>query len=144
MRESIFDYVDRMAGPLWANVREHLNDWVYRYPAEHRPELLGRLKSRSDPVDFYAAYWELFLYHLLARSGYEVVCHPDVPGTSKKPDFRASRDGAAVYVEAKLVGDSAAERRRQRERDEVWARSILEWLGLPPDWPGADDPPGVT
>lgn len=121
MRESIFDYVDRMAGPLWANVRKHLNDWVYRYPAEHRPELLGRLRSRSDSVDFYAAYWELFLYHLLVRSGYEVVCHPDVPGTSKKPDFRASRDGAAVYVEAKLVGDSAAERRRQRERVEVWA-----------------------
>jgi hypothetical protein len=31
-RESIFEYTDRMAGPLWDTVREHLNDWVSRYP----------------------------------------------------------------------------------------------------------------
>jgi hypothetical protein len=118
--ESLFEYVDRMAGVLWTNVRAQLSEWVQDFPAEHRQELLGRLRSRSDPVDFYAAYWELFLHQLLKRGGFNVEYHPAVLGTAKRPDFRAVRGDEVVYIEAKLIGNSADEKRRQREKDEIW------------------------
>lgn len=119
--ESMFDQISRTPGLLGDDIRSHLNSLVQAYPAEHRSELVGRLKSRVDPVDFYASYWELLLYRTLTAAGYEVECHPDVPGTRNRPDFRATRAGRRVYVEAKLIGNSAHERRRQRERDEIWA-----------------------
>jgi hypothetical protein len=38
-----------------------------------------------------AAYWELLFYHGLKALGFEVSCHPEVAGTTKRP--RLPREG---------------------------------------------------
>lgn len=118
-RESLIDFVNRAAGPYWDRVREHLTVWVDQYPAQHRDDVRGRLCSRID-IDFHAAYWELFNFQVLRRAGFELTCHPEMPGTGKRPDFLVEGHGSRFYLEAKLLGDSQEERRRQRERNQIW------------------------
>ncbi|WP_143078605.1 hypothetical protein [Nonomuraea pusilla] len=38
--------------------------------------------------------------------GYTVTRHPEVDGTNHRPDFRAEKDGGAVYVEARSASSS--------------------------------------
>ena len=118
-RESVIDFLNRVAGPFWDRVREHLTVWVDQYPAHDRDDVRGRLCSRID-VDFHAAYWELFNFHALSRAGFELTCHPEIPGSRKRPDFLVVGNGLRFFLEAKLLGDSQEERRRQRERDQIW------------------------
>ncbi|WP_157519140.1 hypothetical protein [Herbidospora mongoliensis] len=41
--------------------------------------------------------------------GYDVTCHPEVDGTSRRPDFLAEKDGNAVYFEARSASPSDVE-----------------------------------
>ncbi|MFF0861381.1 hypothetical protein ACFYUV_06490 [Nonomuraea sp. NPDC003560] len=38
--------------------------------------------------------------------GYTVTCHPEVDGINHRPDFRAEKDGGAVYVETRSASSS--------------------------------------
>jgi hypothetical protein len=55
-------------------------------------------------------YWELYLHELHRCLGFEVTVHPEVPGTSTRPDFLMSNEEAALVA----YSDKEA-RRRQRE-----------------------------
>ncbi|MDY6870066.1 MAG: hypothetical protein SV966_05780 [Actinomycetota bacterium] len=66
-----------------------------------------------------AAWWELYVFALFQRLGFEVPSpwqatevevHPSVPGTGSKPDFRVSRGADGMYVEcAATAGDDNLE-----------------------------------
>jgi hypothetical protein len=46
--ETDFGYLSRSIGPEAARVRTLIEDWISRYPDEHRPALIARLRSKID------------------------------------------------------------------------------------------------
>jgi hypothetical protein len=54
-------------------------------PAEHRAGIVGNLLSADDR--FESALWELYLHAVTTGSSDRVEIHPDLPGTSRHPDF---------------------------------------------------------
>lgn len=118
--ESTADFLNRCADPWFAEVRELVESWFGHIPDdETRRDLAARLRS-NDNRQFHAAFWELYLHESILRAGYDLVCHPELEGTSRRPDFLARSD-QQLYVEARATFDSndelAAERRRTRVYD---------------------------
>ena len=114
--EPWFPYWNRSARKDIALVRAYLEEWFGRYPAEHVPDLRGRFRSSND-VQHRGAFFELFLHELLLRLGCVVEVHPEVPGTSKRPEFRvASPGGREFYLEAKVATDESNEKASARAR----------------------------
>ena len=83
-------------------MRELGNQWVEHYPIEHRLDLLGRLQS-NRLGDFHPAFWELYLHEYFLKLGFQVEVHPQVSGTTKRPDFLVSSSESRFYVEAVTV-----------------------------------------
>lgn len=105
--ESTFAFLNRIAGAYWEQPRALVQQWAdnIRVTAEYN-EVRQRLRSR-DNDQFRSAFLELYLHESLLRAGYALQFHPEVPGTSRKPDFLAERDGGRLYVEATAPGTAA-------------------------------------
>ncbi|WP_188283054.1 hypothetical protein [Streptomyces sp. CBMA29] len=103
--ESHSQFIDRVAGSYWEQVRNVIEDWFSRLCPDARPDVMGRLRSTDDRQSK-GAFFELYLHECLLRMGYAVTCHPEVDGTSRRPDFLAEKDGTAVYVEARSASFS--------------------------------------
>ncbi len=99
--ETSFGFLDRTGSTFFDPVRDLLETWVGRVPAEHRSGIVGNLTGGDDT--FESALWELYLYVVETGSGHQVEIHPDVPGTSKHPDFLV-HGPAPYYLEAVAVG----------------------------------------
>lgn len=110
--ETMFGFLDRTGSTFFEPVRDLLETWVGRVPAEHRAGIVGNLTGGDDT--FESALWELYLYVVATGSGDHVEIHPDVPGTCKHPDFLV-HGPAPYYLEATAVGrppaNVAADRR---------------------------------
>lgn len=119
--EPMYDFLDRVAGPVWDRIRQLIEDWTNYYTPGDRVDVVRRLqKSRTDP-EFLGAYWELFLLRGLKALGFEVTCHPEVAGTTKRPDFLVERNKYSFYLEAKILGDDHGDRMRDKRRAEIEA-----------------------
>ena len=74
-RETTFGFLDRVESNYFGNVRELLNRWVERYPAEHRAELIQRLRSESSDQHM-RAFWEPYLHELMRSARWHITVHP--------------------------------------------------------------------
>lgn len=100
-----------------ALARSNLQEWINSYPAEHADEIVSRIYSgESDNVT--SAIAELYLHWTLSLAGHELVVHPELPGTTKRVDFRASRDQEA-YVEVRNLGVKAATASEQTRLSQI-------------------------
>lgn len=98
--ESSFAFLDRVAQPYWARVRDELDRWFHDFPkGESAKDLRNRFR-KDDPRQHYAAWWELYLYTFLRRSGFEVEVHPQLRGSGDRPDFLVRSERGVFYVEA--------------------------------------------
>ncbi|WP_132154857.1 hypothetical protein [Kribbella antiqua] len=105
--DSQFQFLDRVSGPYWDQVRGLIEDWFCRLCPEAQADVRGRLRSTDDRQSK-GAFFELYLHECLLRMGYSVTCHPEVDGTSRRPDFLAEKDGRRIYVEARSASSSDA------------------------------------
>jgi len=80
--ETMYNFLDRVAGPVWDRIRQLIDDWVNGYSPDDQAEMVARLRNSRDTA-FTAAYWELLLYHGLKALGFKVTCHPVVSGDYK-------------------------------------------------------------
>ena len=94
-------------------VRDLLEAWFARLPGPAQADVRGRLWERDRRLAL-AAFWELYLHELLTRLGYRLVPHPAVPGAGARPDFLATRDQEAFYLEALIHGPSTEAWRAER------------------------------
>lgn len=69
--------------------------------------------------------------------GYTVTCHPEVDGTSRRPDFRAEKDGSAFYVEARsasssnvAVGAAARVNTLYESLDKIDSPNFFLWINV--------------
>jgi hypothetical protein len=104
--EPSFTFLDRRAGAFWDRVRSHVESCYADFPDDGR----GLITRLQDPKveQHLAAWWELYVFTLFHRLGYEVEVHPELPGREtddpdKRPDFLVTRGSFSMYVEATLV-----------------------------------------
>ena len=102
---SQFEFLDRVAGRFWEQVRDLIEEWFSRLPADAQADVRGRLRDKDDRQSK-GAFFELYLHECLLRMGYAVTCHPQVTGADRHPDFLAMKDGEALYVEARSASPS--------------------------------------
>jgi hypothetical protein len=115
---SIYRFLDRSARPFFAAVRDLLAELLKNVPAQHRASMLGSFQS-GDNHSFNSAFWELHLHEAYRRSGHDVTIHPDVPDSTKRPDFLIQSDHTRFYLEAVCVNVTPGLRAEIRRLNEV-------------------------
>jgi hypothetical protein len=111
--ECSFDFYERVDSPFFAEVRTELSRWFLRYPSDEHTDMRRRL---YDPELSEAALWELIVHELYRAAGYHLQVHPEIDGTSHRPDFLATRGEEAFLLEARVVTATSDARRRRDRR----------------------------
>lgn len=81
-------------------MRDALDRWFADFPTGEPARDLRNRFRKDDHGQHYAAWWELYLYTFLRRSGFEVQVHPRLRDSDDRPDFLARSGRGAFYVEA--------------------------------------------
>lgn len=120
--EPAFSYLNESARTEAAHVRLAYREWLARYPASERPDLVRRFRLEDDRAHTAAAF-ELALHEALLGLGATARVPPqNQPGT--RYDFDVIIDGEAAAVEATLVTDEDDEDIRRQNRTD----SLLDAL----------------
>jgi hypothetical protein len=118
--EGLWAHLNRRGSPGYDGVRELINDWYSHVPqGKGRRDLFAKLRSSRGDT-WYAGFWELYLHEAISRAGYELEIEPDVPGSSRHPDFLVRGHGHEFYIEALAITEdpsSPVERRRRHIYD---------------------------
>lgn len=123
-----FDYLDASARPEAERVRDLIEAWVDDYPEDHRPEMVRRLRSRSDGLHT-SAFFELFLHALMLRRGFAILAIEPVMPNGRAPDFLVEApDSTRFYLEATLATgmDDVAVGADRRMRDALQAIDAVD------------------
>jgi hypothetical protein len=120
--EAQFAFLNRSAQPRDARIRQAMETWFAEYPADEQQELKRRLESNNTGQSYESAFFELSLHTLLKRLGCGMTVHPELPGTSRRPEFLITEpDSSQVILEARLAGgESVAEAARKRLKATIY------------------------
>ncbi len=89
-------------------LRQKLEAWLDEMPTgTERAECERRLKDFGSNYNHLSAVQELALNHEFTRRGYGIERHPEMAGTTRRPDFRITTPYGPVIVEAVVAGDSS-------------------------------------
>jgi Ribosomal protein L7/L12 dimerisation domain len=108
--DSLFQFYDECGRSGYDEFRSIVNGWLAEMPGAERGDLITRIRNGGDR-EFGTALCELQIHAFLIRSGYKVVVHPQIPGSTKHPDFAVTdQDGKVLaYVEVTTVNPPAAQ-----------------------------------
>ena len=117
--EAVFCYLNRSGRPEAACVRQLVENWLTRYPANHRGALIARLRSSIDD-QHRSAFFELFVHEFLLVRGHQILAiEPKLSHTKKSPDFLVkAKEGHCLYLECVLATG--------RSQNEVAAQARLK------------------
>jgi len=100
----IYEYYQKSSREGIIIVKNLLESWFLEFPLDDQKELKSRFKK-----EFYTSFYELFLFTLFKKQGYEIEVHPKLLSTDKRPDFLIEKAGFKSYVEAKVCRDMSKE-----------------------------------
>jgi len=121
--EDSYSFLDRVDQKFWNRIREELECWFADFPADAAPDLRARFCAR-DPAQHFAAWWELYLHRFFSRLGMTVEAHPEIAGTTSRPDFRIGYAGGSFLLEAAATFSGSSRRDGiAPERDGSWRPS---------------------
>lgn len=103
--EPHFPYVNRSNREHFIRVRDVLDRW-FQELIRHNPDSAKDVRARfrsSDDKHHYSALTELYLHHFLIDQGFVPQAHPEMPGTSRRPDFLACKDGKQEFIVEAVV-----------------------------------------
>ncbi len=118
-REGEYAFWNRHASEAAQRIREVLDSWFEALPEESQRELLHKLRS-DDDGEFQASLWELYLHEVFRRRGFRVEIHPEVPDSTRRPDFRIRSEDEAAYIEATASTGPLEEKRADRVRADLY------------------------
>lgn len=104
MNEPTYNYYNRSGRKDIAIIRDTLECWFSEIPDSEKSSIKSSFKKNFDDT-----FYELFLHNLFSKLGYKVKIHPNIEGTTKKPDFLIEKNGMEIYVEAKISKDKTSE-----------------------------------
>jgi hypothetical protein len=118
--ESRFAFYNRAAGPVFDRIRDCVERWFQSYPPDGRADIRARLRSKSDDV-FSGAFWELYQHETLTAMGFDVVPHPALASSSRRPDFLVRRpNGRGFYLESTITSPSREDRASNRHLGTIY------------------------
>lgn len=103
--ESIAHFLNRASGVAWDRVRGEIEQWFSRVCDSTKTSLAGRIRS-DDDRQMGGAFWELYCHESLIRLGLNVECEPEIEGSTRHPDFRATKGATTFIIEATLAATS--------------------------------------
>jgi hypothetical protein len=108
--EALFDFYDNSAGAGYSEFRTVVNGWLAEMPAKDRSEMISRMRY-GENREFGACLVELSIHAFILGSGYRAKPHPEVPGTTKRPDYAATDEAGLLqgYVEVTTFNPSDSE-----------------------------------
>jgi hypothetical protein len=118
--QSDYEYLNQSARVSAQHLRQIMNIWFEEYNEEiQESDKINDLKSRlqSKKNDQYrAAFFELYIFILLKRMGFQIVAEPTIPGYTTKPDFLATcpYTGKEFYLEATTVTEGDINSKRDK------------------------------
>ena len=121
INEPFFTYLNRSAHREATEIRARLESWFRRFPVEAHDDVRGRFYAEDDR-DHRGAIFELFIHELFTRLDCKVKAHPDVPGTSSRPDFLVRHGDFTFYVETKVAALSSSPFARNPLEEDVLAK----------------------
>lgn len=134
--ESHAEFLDRVSGPYWDQVRDLVEDWFSRLCLDAQADVRGRLRSKDDRQSK-GAFFELYVHECLLRMGYSVKCHPELLGTNRRPDFLAEKDGRPIFIEARstsasdvAVGRSGRVNAVYESLDKTFSPNFFLWIDV--------------
>lgn len=100
-------------------VRNQIETWFALYPEHEKEELKSRFKAT-----FNFAFYELFVFTLFTKLGYSLEVHPEIEGTTKRPDYFAKNEKHGFYIEVKCLtmltqNEQSLERRKNAVLDAI-------------------------
>lgn len=115
--EPMFVYLNRSARSKAVRIRATLEGWFSHYPeGDTKTDLEGRFRS-GDDSQYRSSFFELLLHELLLQLNCSVEPHPQVDGTTNRPDFLVTpTSGSPFYLEAAVVSDESDEEAAARAR----------------------------
>lgn len=100
--ESRYNYYNRSARKDISEIRRTLNSWFDQIPSSDQVSFKSSLIKKFDD-----GFYELFLHALFKSLGFEVVIHPLLEHSTKRPDFLIKKGSLEIYVEAKISKDKS-------------------------------------
>jgi hypothetical protein len=115
--EGLFEFYNPSASPGYDEFRAVVNAWLAQMPADAANDLISRMRYGGDR-EFGASLAELSLHAFILGSGCKAIPHPEVPGTTNRPDYLVTDQAGTplAYVEVTTVNPShkqAAEKNRE-------------------------------
>lgn len=110
---SEYYYFNRSFNPYAQQVRNVCDEWYALYPKQNKnKKMVKDFKSDDDAVHF-GAFFELLIYTVLCKLGYEIEIEPKVDIKGKCPDFLAnSCSMPSFFVEAAAACGVCTEERK--------------------------------
>jgi hypothetical protein len=126
--ESFYDFRDRSTLDFIKKERSFLNKWFMEFPEEERKDLESRIKSKKEDA-VSGAIFEIILFAYFKELGCEIKTHPELPDTSKSPDFLIrTPNGEEFYLEATNTYDSISEEKKLKEQRDHKRKEIEQCL----------------
>lgn len=111
--ETTFTFLNRSARPDFAATRDVVEAMFASFPESGKTDLRARFRAANAAHS--GAFFELFLYTLLNRSGYAVNLHPSAGGpNSRRVDFEIQAGGKRLFIEARTLTTSQETSLRDR------------------------------
>lgn len=120
-----YDYLLRSARSEAGQIREVLEAWLTRYPAEHRARLAAEFR-RDEDEHFLAAFFDLYVHEIVSKLGCWLEVHPAIPGTARSPDFLVHGAAGDAYLEATLATEPSIEQLRGDARVDSLLDAVRE------------------
>ena len=108
--------------------RNTFESWFKDFPSSGQVDLRPRFRSH-DMGNHEGAFFELFLHALFKKLECSMEVHPEIPSTTKRPDFRVRHGKEHFYLEATAVGQDRGPFTRNRNEEDVVRK--LETLTSP-------------
>jgi hypothetical protein len=120
--ENLFEFYDSCARHGYDEFRSLVNCWLANMPAEDRDKLITRFRYGKNR-EFGSSLSELAVYAFILRSGYGAIPHPEVPGSTKHPDYAVTDQSSTAplaYIEVTTVNPPDAEEAEENRENPVY------------------------
>jgi hypothetical protein len=119
--ETLFDFYDSCASHGYDEFRSLVNGWLAQMPVDDRNNLITRMRYGGNR-EFGASLSELSLHAFILGSGCRASPHPEVPGSTKRPDYVATDQAGALlaYLEVTTVNPPAAQEAEKNRENPVY------------------------
>lgn len=114
-----YDFYNNTAEPKFVAVRDQLNLLFDNFPIDHQHSLKSSFKKQFED-----SFYELFLYNLFLKLGYEIEVHPTLEDSTKKPDFLIKKGNVEIYVEAKIAKNISEKEEKTIRKKETFYNEI--------------------